>query len=53
MHRLQRFPSLKRLAFLSPQSQGLVAAYLTHLQARPSAATTVQRTLDARKSFGV
>jgi hypothetical protein len=25
-------------AFLSPQSQGLVAAYLTHLQARPALA---------------
>ena len=34
MHRLQSFPSLKRLAFLSPQSQALVAAYLAHLQAR-------------------
>jgi site-specific recombinase XerD len=53
MHRLQRFPSLKRLAFLGPQSQGLVAAYLTHLQARQYAATTVQSTLDALKSFCV
>jgi hypothetical protein len=53
MHRLQSFPSLKRLAFLSPQSQDLVAAYLTHLQARQYAATTVQGTLDALKSFCV
>jgi site-specific recombinase XerD len=53
MHRLQSFPSLKRLAFLSPQNQGLVAAYLTHLQARQYAATTVQSTLDALKSFCV
>jgi hypothetical protein len=53
MHRLQSLPSLKRLEFLSPQSQGLVAAYLTHLQARQYAATTVQSTLDALKSFCV
>jgi site-specific recombinase XerD len=53
MPRLQRFPSLKRLAFLSPQSQDLVAAYLTHLQARQYAATTVQGTLDALKRFCV
>ena len=53
MHRLQRFPSVKRLEFLSPQSQDLVAVYLTHLQARQYAATTVQSTLDALKSFCV
>ena len=53
MPRLQSLPSLKRLAFLSPQSQGLVAAYRTHLQARQYAAITVQSTLDALKSFGV
>jgi site-specific recombinase XerD len=53
MPRLQRFPSLKRLAFLRPQSQDLVAAYLTHLQARQYAATTVKGTLDALKSFCV
>jgi site-specific recombinase XerD len=53
MPRLQSFPSLKRLEFLSPQSQDLVAAYLTHLQARQYAATTVQSTLDALKSFCV
>jgi site-specific recombinase XerD len=53
MHRLQSFPSLKRLAFLRPQSQDRVAAYLTHLQARQYAATTVTSTLDALKSFCV
>jgi hypothetical protein len=53
MHRLQSLPSLKRLEFFSPQSQGLVAAYLTHLQARQYAATTVQSTLDALNSFCV
>src|SRR5687768_7121435 len=53
MHRLQSLPSLKRLEFLSPQSQTLVAAYLTHLQARQYAATTVKSTLDALKSFCV
>jgi site-specific recombinase XerD len=53
MHRLQSFPSLKRLEFFSPHSQDLVAVYLTHLQARQYAATTVQSTLDALKSFCV
>jgi site-specific recombinase XerD len=51
MHRLQSFPSLKRLEFLSPQSQDLVVAYITHLHARQYAATTVKSTLDALKSF--
>jgi site-specific recombinase XerD len=53
MHRLQSFPSLKRLACLSPQRQDLVAADLTHLQARQYAATPVKSTLDALNSFGV
>jgi hypothetical protein len=50
MHRLQSFPSLKRPEFLSPQSQEFVAAYLTHLQARQHAATTVKSILDAALS---
>jgi site-specific recombinase XerD len=53
MSRLQSLPSLQRLAFLSPQNQDLVAAYLAHLQARQYAATTVKSTLDALKSFCV
>jgi integrase len=53
MPRLQSFPSLKRLAFLRPQRQDRVAAYRTHLQARPYAATTVTGPLDARTSFCV
>lgn len=53
MPRLQSFPSLKRLEFLSPHSQDLVAVYLTHLQARQYAATTVHSTLDALNSFCV
>jgi hypothetical protein len=35
MPRLQTLPHLQRLAFLSPQNQARVAAYLRHLQARP------------------
>jgi integrase/recombinase XerD len=49
MSRLQSLPSLQRLAFLSPQTQDRVAAYLAHLQARQYAATPVKSTLEALK----
>lgn len=42
MHCLQHFPHLRRLGFLSQHSQDLVVAYLTHLQVRQYAPTTIQ-----------
>lgn len=53
MHRLHNLPQLKRLEFLSPQNQELVAAYLGHLQARQYAPATLRTTRDAIKSFCV
>jgi site-specific recombinase XerD len=53
MKRLHNLPHLRRLGFLPQRSQELVAAYLTHLQARQYAPTTIQTTIDAIKNFCV
>ncbi len=51
MQRLQTLPRGQQLAFLSPHNQELVATYLTYLQARQYAASTVYNTIGTIKRF--
>jgi site-specific recombinase XerD len=51
MQRLQTLPRGQQLAFLSPHNQELVATYLTSLQARRYAASTVYNTIGTLKRF--
>ena len=50
---LQEFPQLSRLHFFSPQTQGVIAAYLAHLRARHYAPARQEATIRALKSFAV
>ncbi len=51
MQRLQTLPDGHHLAFLSPHNQELVATYLTYLQARQYAPSTVDATIGTIKRF--
>jgi site-specific recombinase XerC len=53
LQRLHSLPHLQHLAFLSPQNQAQIAAYLRHLQARQYSPATLRTTRDALKSFCV
>jgi site-specific recombinase XerD len=46
-------PQLRRFAFLSPQNQGWIADYLTHLRTRHYALSTQDGALRALKCFAV
>ena len=50
---LHTCPQLRRFAFLSPQNQGWIADYLTHLRTRHYALSTQDGALRALKCFAV